>query len=301
MFGAAGNLLHARAFSLTRQPPVEEREWVEAMRLRIGYQYDLELERPGLVVAQLNIHPSKAGQLEHPDVIRTTPALGVEHVRGMWGNWRARIHVPAGRVRIGADTVGLAEDSGGLPAGLWQASVDGLPDDAVEFLMASRYADFDRLLNVAWGRFGGLAGGSARVEAICDFAGTLEDAPSESGLSAAEVLEAGRGTLRDRTHVAIALCRAMNIPARYCSGYLAGGFGDAFDAWMEVYVGGRWHAVDAGPWRGPRLLVARGRDALDVEPFTLFGPGIVRDVRIWAGEVAAHDVAETEFPARAVA
>ncbi len=303
MFGTDGNRPRVRAFSLTRQPPVEEGERVETMRLRIGYQYDLEMERPGLVVAQVNVHPSKAGQLEHPDLIRTTPALGVEHLRRPGGTWRARIRVPAGRVRIGADTVGLAEDAGGLPGGLWQASVDGLPDEAIEFLMASRYADFDRLLGVAWDRFGGLAGGSARAEAICGFAGALAEAPAGPDRSAAEALEAGRGTLRDRTHVAIALCRAMNIPARFCSGYVAGSFGDAFDVWMEVYLGGRWRAADAGAWRGPRLLVARGRDALDVEPFTLFGPGVVRGVRIWASEVAAQDVTEAAVPdmVRAVA
>lgn len=265
------------------------------MRLRIGYQYDLVFERPTLVVAQLNVHPSALDRLEHPDVIRTTPALTVAQTRDGRGNIRARFLAPAGRVRIGADTVAVLEDDGRRPPGetpgeTGQAGVEALPDETVEYLFASRFADFDRLLDVAWGQFGALPAGMARVEAICRFAGEL--APAEAGataLSAHEAMAAGRGGARERTHVAIALCRALNIPARYCSGYLVEGRADSFDAWAEVYLGGRWHAVDAGgSHRGARLTIARGRDALDVEPLTIFGDGAVRTLRVWTSEIAAE-------------
>lgn len=260
------------------------------MRLRIGYQYDMEFDRPTLVVAQLNVHPSDAGCLHHPDAIRTTPALTVARVQDGLGNWRARFMAPAGRLRIGADTVAVLADEGGLPADAGQAPVEALPDAVVEFLFASRFADFDRLLDLAWARFGALPGGAPRVRAICGFAGAL--APGEGGRSASETIEAGRGDDMARTHVAVALCRALNIPARVCSGYLAEGRVDGFDCWLEVWLGGRWHAVDAADrHRGPRLTVARGRDALDVAPLTIHGPGVVRRRQVWAGEIATLAVA----------
>lgn len=195
-------------------------------------------------------------------------------------------------MRIGADTVALMQEDGPFPADATQAPVDALPDEAIGFLLASRYADFDRLLWVAWNQFGELRPGAERVKAICAFAGSLAQAVDGGGRTAFEVMEAGRAGEEDRTHVAIALCRALNIPARYCSGYLADGGADRFDCWLEVWLDGRWHAVDAETrHRGPRLLVARGRDSLDVAPMTIHGAGVVRSLRVWTGEISARAVA----------
>lgn len=160
--------------------------------------------------------------------------------------------------------------------------LDHLPDDVNLYLLGSRYCETDRLAETAWGLFGHLTPGWGMVQAIVDYVHDhirfdyMQARPTKSAWDAHEERV---GVCRDFAHLAIALCRCMNIPARYCTGYL----GDMdlpalegdmdFSAWFEVYLEGGWYVFDARhnkPRRG-RILMARGRDATDVALATIFG------------------------------
>jgi transglutaminase-like putative cysteine protease len=178
-----------------------------------------------------------------------------------------------------------------------QTPVEKLPEETLVFLMGSRYCETDRLSEVAWGLFGDPPIGWGRVQAICDFvhkhiAFGYEHARSTK--TAWEAFDEGTGVCRDFTHLAIALCRCMNIPARYCTGYL-GDMGvppphDPMDfaAWFEAYLDGHWYTFDArnNTPRIGRVLIARGRDAADVPISHTFGRNKLTSFRVWTDELS---------------
>jgi transglutaminase-like putative cysteine protease len=204
---------------------------------------------------------------------------------------------PAGHLRISADTV--VRDSGQLDllvpdAG--QIPLEHLPDDTLVFLLPSRFCESDILLDMAWELFGKAKPGWGRVQAICDFVHNhiaFGYADARATRTAAQAYSEGVGVCRDYAHLAVAFCRGLNIPARYCTGYL----GDVgmhppyppgdFAAWFEAYIGGRWYSFDPrnnAPRIG-RVLIARGRDAADVAMVTTFGPNKLESFRVWTDEV----------------
>jgi transglutaminase-like putative cysteine protease len=213
--------------------------------------------------------------------------------RDGFGNWCSRILAPAGAMRISTDTV--VNDTG-LPDrtvfGAAQIPVEELPEDALVFLLASRFCDSDRLLDLAWSLFGQTNPGWARVQAICDFVHKRIAFGYEHARvtrSASEAYEERQGVCRDYAHLAVAFCRALNIPARYCTDYL-GDVGTPppyppgdFAAWFEAYLGGQWHTFDPrnNVPRVGRILLARGRDAADVAITTTFGPNTLTSFRVW--------------------
>jgi transglutaminase-like putative cysteine protease len=267
------------------------------MRIHIGCHMTFEFPQQTPLIALLNVHHSRAGDLEHPDYLTTTPSVAVTGYRDGLGNWCNRLVAPAGRFSLGTDAV-VKDD--GLPDVLdldgFQHQVQDLPADVLTYLLGSRYCDTDVLSDQAWHLFGHTPLGGARVQAICDF---VHDhiqfgyAFSRSTRTASEAYQERKGVCRDFTHLAIAFCRCLNIPARYCTGYLSDigvppphGAPD-FAAWMEVYLGGRWTAFDPrnnAPHRG-RILMALGRDAADVPLTHIFGPGILTDFRVWTAEI----------------
>jgi transglutaminase-like putative cysteine protease len=269
------------------------------MRLRIGYELDFEFPQPTPVLSVLNVHFSRASDLEAPDVIRLDPAVPLTSYRDGFGNWCGRFTAPAGKVRIGTDTV--IRDSG-LPdpvvidAG--QHPIEELPDEALVFLLASRFCESDRMLDLAWSLFGTTPPGWPRVQAICDFVHNhihFDYQQARPTRSAFEGYAEGVGVCRDYAHLAVAFCRAMNIPARYCTGYL-GDVGSPppyppgdFAAWFEAYLGGAWRLFDPrnNVPRQSRVLMARGRDAADVALTTTFGPGVMLGFRVWTDEIPA--------------
>lgn len=161
-----------------------------------------------------------------------------------------------------------------------------LPAEVILFLLGSRYCETDRLSDDAWRLFGHTPLGWARVQAICDFVHnhiTFGYEHSRATRTAAEAYAERRGVCRDYTHLAVTFCRCLNIPARYCTGYVTdiglpppyGAMDSA--AWMEVYLGGRWHVFDPRnniPLIG-RILIANGRDAADMPLTHNFGPGVL--------------------------
>lgn len=267
------------------------------MRIRIGYELVYRCPQATPMILTLNVHYTRVSDLVVPDHVVTDPATPITAYRDGFGNWCSRIVAPPGDVRISTDA--LIEDSG-LPdptdRTAPQHAVEELPAETLVFLLGSRYCETDRLTPVAWERFGNTPPGWPRVRAICDFvhrhlAFGYEHARATR--TALEAFEEGRGVCRDYTHLAIALCRCMNIPARYCTGYL-GDIGVPptpdpmdFSAWFEAYLGGRWHVFDPrnGVPRIGRVLIAQGRDAADVPISHTFGPNELRSFRVWTEEM----------------
>lgn len=249
------------------------------------------------MIALLNVHYSRAADLERPDHMLTSPSIPLRSYRDGFGNWCSRFVAPAGTFEIRADTV--IRDSGKVDpeapdAPQW--AVEDLPDETIEFLLASRYCDTDLLMNRAWELFGPTAPGWPRVQAVCDFVhGHVRFGyeHADATRTASQTLAEGRGVCRDYAHLAIALCRCLNIPARYCNGYL-GDVGTPlphppgdFAAHMEVFLGGQWWIFDPrnNARRQSRVLIARGRDAADVPLTQSFGPHTLTAFEVWTDEI----------------
>jgi transglutaminase-like putative cysteine protease len=171
-----------------------------------------------------------------------------------------------------------------------------LPEETLPFLLGSRYCDTERLLETSWQLFSATPTGWGRVQAICDYVHNLIQFGYEHARptrTASEAYGERKGVCRDYAHLAITFCRCMNIPARYCTGYL-GDIGVPppygpmdFSAWFEAYLGGQWHTFDArnNTPRIGRILIARGRDAADVAIATTFGPNKLTSFKVWTDEV----------------
>ena len=277
------------AFPATSKSPA-------TIQLRVGYELTYDCPQPTPMVLMLNIHHSRANDIVVPDQMMTAPSVPVTSYRDGFGNWCTRIRAPQGRLRLSATAL-LMDTGEPDPVALseHQHPVEDLPEEALVFLLGSRYCETDRLTDIAWNLFGQSPTGGRRVQAICDYVHrhiTFNYQDARSTRTAWEALEEGRGVCRDYAHLAITFCRCMNIPARYCTGYL-GDMGTPppygpmdFAAWFEAYIGGRWHTFDArnNVPRIGRVLIARGRDATDVAISNTFGRTTLADFTVWAGE-----------------
>jgi transglutaminase-like putative cysteine protease len=250
------------------------------MKIRVGFEMLYDFPQPTPMIMVLGTHFSRASDVIVPDFLTTTPVVEITPYRDMFGNWCSRMVAPAGRVRLAAD--GVVRDSG-LPDPAFtsaiQHAVEDLPADTLVYLLGSRYCETDRLSEIAWQLFEKTPPGWARVQAICDFvhrhiAFGYEHARATK--TAWEAYNEGKGVCRDYAHLAIAFCRCMNIPARYCTGYL----GD---------IGGHWHMFDPrnNVPRIGRILIAQGRDASDVPITQTFGPNTLASFKVWTDEIAA--------------
>jgi len=266
------------------------------MLIRYGYEISISCAQPTPLVCLLTVHDERAGDVRAPEALVTTPAIPSTAYHDMFGNVCRRFVAPAGDLAIWGD--GTVEDSGELDPVDYSAQeipVAQLPDECLVYLMGSRYCETDKLSQIAWDLFGQVAPGWNRVQAICDFANqriTFGYHNARSTRTAFEAYEERIGVCRDYAHLAIALCRCMNIPARYINGYL-GDIGVPivdpmdFSAWMEVYLGGRWYTFDPrnNVPRIGRIVVARGRDAADIPLINSFGPHVLKSFRVWAYDV----------------
>lgn len=252
------------------------------------------------MLLMLSVHPSREPDLITPDQMSFDPALEARHYRDGFGNTCTRILAPEGRITIRNDF--LIHDSGepdrASPDAV-QHAVQDLPDEALVYLLGSRYCETDRLMDTAWSLFGNTPPGWPRVQAICDYVherirfGYHHARPTRT---AWDGFMEGQGVCRDFAHLAVTFCRCMNIPARYCTGYL-GDIGVPpvddpmdFSAWFDVYLGGGWHTFDArhNRPRVGRILMARGRDATDVALTTQFGPATLAAFRVLTEEVVTN-------------
>jgi transglutaminase-like putative cysteine protease len=267
------------------------------MQLRIGYELIYNFPQPTPIILVVNVHDSRSSDIVTPARLTAEPSIPINGYRDTFGNQCHRVLAPAGRLRLAAD--GVIRDSGQpdeVVSAAGQDSVQDLPEEALVFLLGSRYCETDLLSQTAWQLFGGTAPGYPRVQAICDYvhhhiAFNYQNASATR--SAAEAFNERKGVCRDYAHLAIAFCRCMNIPARYCTGYL-GDVGTPlpyppgdFAAWFEAWIGGRWHIFDPrnNVPRMSRVLMARGRDACDVAIATTFGPNMLESFRVWTDEI----------------
>jgi transglutaminase-like putative cysteine protease len=258
------------------------------------------------VVAVLNVHPSRVKDLLEPDVMQVLPEIPSEDFTDAFGNRCVRFAAPQGTLRLSNAT--LIEDSGdpdAIPLGARQVPIEKLPVDVIPFLLASRYCEVDELSALAWQLFGNTPEGWPRVEAILNWVHsevTFGYNFARPTKSAVDVSVEKQGVCRDFQHLAIALCRAMHIPARYATGYL----GDIrippvpgpmdFSAWFEVYLEDRWWTCDARhniPRIG-RVLMATGRDAADVAITTTFGQSWLKSFEVVSYEVEDSGIGNTD-------
>ena len=285
------------------------------MQIRIGYEIIFDCPQQTPMILTLSVHYSRASDLVVPDHLITSPSVPLAAYRDGFGNWCSRIVAPAGAIRLSTDAI--VRDTGEPDKAVVEAQqipVPDLPEETLVFLLGSRYCETDRLSPVAWSLFGNSPSGWGRVQAICDFVNAhivfgYEHARATK--TAWEAYQERTGVCRDYAHLAIAFCRCMNIPARYCTGYL-GDIGMPppygpmdFAGWFEAYLGGEWHTFDARnniPRIG-RVLIARGRDAADVAISNTFGPNILKSFKVWTDEISevrAEDPGSAPMPPRAV-
>lgn len=257
------------------------------MRIQCGFRIAYDCAQPVPMLLVLSHHPSRQQDLLTTPVLTVSPDVPLHAYTDDFGNTCHRVVAPAGRTELTTEfeiqDSGLADP---VVEDAKQFEIEALPNGALVYLLGSRYCETDRFTNIAWSLFGGTEPGWKRVKAICDF--THERIKfgyeyARADKTAWDGYSERQGVCRDYAHLAVTLCRCMNIPARYCTGYL-GDIGippsDApmdFSAWFEAYLdgpdGGRWYTFDArhNKPRIGRVLMARGRDATDVALVTSFG------------------------------
>ncbi len=267
------------------------------MKIRCGFDISYSCTIPTAMLFCLNIRPERERDLLTAQTIAFDPWLPSRTYLDAFGNRITRILAQPGETRVSADFV--IQDSGALDAVNWDArehDVQDLPDDVLIYLMASRYCDTELLSDLAWSLFGNVPRGWPRVQAIVDYAHSrirFDYQLARNTRTASEGHFEQVGVCRDFAHLAVTLCRCMNIPARYATGYL-GDIGVPavpdpmdFSAWFEVYLDGRWYTFDArhNTRRIGRIVMAYGRDAIDVAISTGFGPSYLRNFTVITEEV----------------
>ena len=267
------------------------------MKIRAGYDIAFNCLQEVPMLLMLSIHPSRQQDLLTDHVIQFSPNVQARNFRDAFGNVCTRLAALPGLIQIRNEF--LVADSG-LPDEInvraEQWPVGDLPDEALTYLLGSRYCDTQKLSDQAWTMFGGIEGGFQRVQAICDYVHDRIEFGyhhARCDRTASEGHAERAGVCRDFAHLAVALCRCLNIPARYCTGYL-GDIGVPrdpapmdFSAWFEAFLGGRWYTFDARHNRPRigRIVIARGRDAADVAISTTFGAASLARFAVVTDEV----------------
>ncbi len=278
------------------------------MLIRLGYEIAISCLQPTPVISLLEIHKDRQSDIKRQTRVITSPSVPTRTYGDAFGNMCRRFTSPAGGIRILYDAVvedsGIADEVNTLAR---ETTVEDLPDEALGYLLGSRYCETDHLMDLAWQQFGHLPTGWARVQAIVDYVHariSFGYGYARATRTAAQAHEERVGVCRDFAHLAITLCRCMNIPARYVNGYL-GDIGVPadpapmdFSAWMEAYLDGKWYTFDArhNMPRIGRIVVARGRDATDVPLLHTFGPHTLSTFKVWTFEQETVE-AKSEIPA----
>ena len=266
------------------------------MLIRYGYEITLNCAQPTALVCLLSVHQERMADMRVPETFFTIPEVPTTTYLDLFGNRCRRLVAPVGDLTLWGDAT--IEDDGKIDVADWTArelAVVDLPDESLVYLMGSRYCETDRLSQTAWDMFGTTAPGWARVQAICDFVHghiRFDYSQARSTRTAFEAFNERVGVCRDFAHLALTLCRCLNIPARYINGHL-GDIGVPvvdpmdFSAWIEVYLDGRWYTFDPrnNVPRIGRILIARGRDAADIPLINSFGPHVLKSFRVWTYEV----------------
>ncbi|KZD09415.1 transglutaminase-like domain-containing protein [Oceanibaculum pacificum] len=266
------------------------------MFIRVGFEIIVECPVEVPLVLALLPHSSYPGRVIGEARLHADPAIALEMFTDGFGNRLTRAVAPVGRLKLWSDCI--VENDGQPDVFNWDAGqhpIAELPTETLAFLTASRYCETDELVAQAWALFGDTPPGWARVQAICNWVhnhltfGYHYGRPTKTAVDA---MRERTGVCRDFAQLSVALCRAMNIPARYASGYLGdigvppSGPGD-FCAWFEAFLEGRWYTFDAryNTPRIGRVLMVRGRDAADGAMITSFGRYDMKLFRVWCDQI----------------
>ena len=268
------------------------------MLIQGGYDISFKCKAATPMLLQVHLRPELRKRLKTPEAFRLDPPVPFFTYADSFGNICTRLVAPAGLLKLSNRFV--IRDNGVpdvMPVKARQAKVEDLPNDVLVYLLGSRYCDTDKLATLAWKRFGKTKPGWPLLKAILDYTHeriTFGYSHARADRTASEGHTERKGVCRDYAHLAIAFCRSMNIPARYCTGYLSDigtpqpwPAGD-FAAWFEAFVGGSWHMFDPrnNTPRIGRVLIAQGRDAADVPIVQTFGPNTLLNFKVWTDEVA---------------
>jgi len=268
------------------------------MLIKVGCEIEFNFPNPTAIVLMLYLHPSVVVRIRGPEHLEVKPQVAISQYTDLYGNRCGRVFVPAGAMTVRHDATII--DHGQPDPQVWNAyqhPMQSLPDNVLVFLLPSRYCEVDsEFKDLAWSLFGHFPAGWPLVQAICDFVHQhvrFDYQQARANRTALEIFRERAGVCRDFMHLAITFCRCLNVPARYCTGYL-GDIGVPpvpspmdFSAWFEVFLGGKWYAFDArnNVPRIGRVLMARGRDAADVAMTTTFGVNQLQSFKVWADEV----------------
>jgi transglutaminase-like putative cysteine protease len=266
--------------------------------IRYGFDIDIYLPQPTPVITMMDVHTAARSDILREESLRLSQSIAVGTSIDTGGNVMRRFDAAAGPLCMALE--GIWQSDGSVDVvdpGADCVPVGDLPIEILPFLRGSRYCETDLLSDMAWRQFGDIRGGWAKVQAICDFVQSrlwFNYQNARATRTAAQAFDEGTGVCRDFAHLAITLCRALNVPARYCNGYL-GDIGVPpdpapmdFNAWFEVYLSGRWFTFDArhNQPRIGRILIARGRDAMDIPMLTTFGPHMLNRFSVTTEEMA---------------
>jgi transglutaminase-like putative cysteine protease len=268
------------------------------MLIRFGYELEFLCPQPTTMTCLLDAHRDHDHQIRIKGAFNSFPFVSTQLYTDSFGNTVRRFEAPTGPLRIGCDSLfegdGLTQE---MAFNAQEVPIRDIPSETLVYLLGSRYCETDKLSEIAWALFGNTPRGWGRVQAICDFVNqhiTFGYEHARATRSAFEAYQERVGVCRDFAHLAVAFCRCMNIPARYANGYL-GDIGVPpdpapmdFNAWLEVYLDGRWYTFDArhNTPRIGRIKVACGRDATDIPLVSSFGQHVLQSFKVWTYEVA---------------
>ena len=266
------------------------------MLIRFGYDITVTCAQDTPMICMMSLRDESRDHLRHQVGVMTTPAVPTTVYRDLFGNTCRRFMAPAGVFSVRSDsTIDTTPNPDPLHPSARETAIADLPDEVLIYLLGSRYCETDKLSQIAWDMFGNTPPGWGRVQAICDYVHNhirFDYMQARATRTAYDGWIERVGVCRDFAHLAVALCRCMNIPTRYVNGYIPDigvpitGPMD-FCAWIEVFLDGRWHTFDPrnNIRRIGRVVVAYGRDAADVPLIHSFGPHILNAFRVWADEV----------------
>jgi transglutaminase-like putative cysteine protease len=271
------------------------------LTLRVGSEfiYSSQGETPAILQVEARLDSDAKIVQEKWEV---EPHVSSHTYSDVYGNRCRRVTLPPGQTTLRYDAlVEVSAHPDVVVPEAQTALVQNLPDDLLLFTLASRYCQSDSLSNDAWNLFANTPPTWARVQAICDWAHRnviYVSGCSTPETTALDVYNSQQGICRDFAHMGVTLCRAMNIPARYCFGYMPDigveipDVAMDFHAWFEVYLGGKWHTFDArhNVPRIGRVPIARGRDAVDCAMVTTYGAAILEKMTVWADEATQDDL-----------
>jgi len=282
------------------------------VKIEAGYDIAFQCAQDVPMLLMLSVHPERHQDLLTEHRFSFSAEARARDYLDAFGNICTRLVAPGGLLQIRNRFI--IADSGKpdqVAPHAEQWDIDRLPDEALVYLLGSRYCDTQKLSDLAWAQFSNTSGGWQRVQAICDYVhDRLEFGYHHARVdrTAAEGHEERRGVCRDFAHLAVTLCRCMNIPARYCTGYL-GDIGVPrdpapmdFSAWFEVFLSGRWYTFDArhNHPRIGRILIGRGRDAADVAISTTFSTAQLANFSVVTEELGEEDASASLVPNQAV-